>query len=71
MMIFFPANSQLTGEEALLLLLVLVLVFRHASVAQSTGSLRGQVLDPSGAVVPGASVTLTQGAYRAKRPVRQ
>src|SRR6185437_11564625 len=32
------------------------------AVAQTTGGLRGQVLDPSGAVVPGATVTLTQGA---------
>ena len=31
-------------------------------VAQSAGSLRGQVLDPSGAVVPGAAVTLS-GIY--------
>ena len=36
--------------------------FPIPSAAQSTGSLRGQVLDPSGAVVPGASVTLTQGS---------
>jgi hypothetical protein len=43
-------------------LLLLLLVLPSPVVAQSTGSLRGQVLDPSGAVVPGASVTLTQGA---------
>ncbi len=48
-------------EKLLLLLLFLSLVFASRAVAQSTGSLRGQVLDPSGAVVPGATVALTQG----------
>jgi len=31
------------------------------ALAQSTGGLRGQVLDPSGAVVPSASIMLTKG----------
>jgi hypothetical protein len=44
------------------LLIIFVISVALSAAAQSTGSLRGQVLDPSGAVVPGAAVTLTQGA---------
>jgi hypothetical protein len=38
--------------------------FIHASTlyAQSPGSLHGQVFDPTGAVVPGAAITLSQGS---------
>ncbi|HTB10420.1 MAG TPA: carboxypeptidase regulatory-like domain-containing protein [Bryobacteraceae bacterium] len=41
------------------LLVVLVLALCAALMAQTPGSLKGQVLDPSGAAVPGATVTLT------------
>jgi hypothetical protein len=42
--------------------LLIVLVFSpFAASAQNAGGLRGQVLDPSKAIVPGASVTLTAG----------
>src|SRR5271154_4124704 len=37
----------------------LVLALSAALMAQVPGSLKGSVLDPSGAAVPGASVTLT------------
>ena len=45
-----------------LLLLALAFVFRSSSFAQQAGGLRGEVLDPSGAAVPGASLTLAQGS---------
>ncbi len=60
MMNVFPGRLLL--EKVLLVLLVLALAFPSMVVAQSGGSLRGQVSDPSGAVVPGAAVTLTQGS---------
>ena len=56
----FPRICSLLVRQALLL--TLSLAFTSLAGAQSAGSLRGQVLDPSGAVVPGASVILTQGA---------
>lgn len=40
---------------------LLLLAFPALGIAQATGGLRGQILDPSGAVVPGATVTLAQG----------
>ena len=42
--------------------LLLLVASPLTGLAQSTGGLRGQVLDPSKAIVPGASVALTQGA---------
>jgi hypothetical protein len=41
------------------LLVMLVLAMSAALMAQAPGSLKGSVLDPSGAAVPGATVTLT------------
>jgi hypothetical protein len=61
MMNLFPQIRSFLMKKALLLLLSLSLVFPSPVLAQATGSLRGQVLDPSGAVVPGAAVTLTEG----------
>jgi hypothetical protein len=60
MMHVFPGCRIL--EKSLLLLLVIALALPSMLVAQSGGSLRGQVSDPSGAVVPGAAVTLMQGS---------
>src|ERR1700733_13500431 len=44
-----------------ILLLILLVASPFAALAQNAGGLRGQVLDPSKAIVPGASVTLTMG----------
>jgi hypothetical protein len=46
---------------------VLILFFCVASSAQNTGGLRGQVMDPSGAVVPGATVQVAQEPTGASR----
>jgi hypothetical protein len=42
-------------------LLLILVVIPLTALAQNVGGLRGQVLDPSGAIVPGASLTLTTG----------
>lgn len=42
-------------------ILLIALVLSPIAVFAQAGALRGQVLDPSGAIVPGASVTLTGG----------
>ncbi|MDW5265207.1 MULTISPECIES: TonB-dependent receptor [Acidobacteriaceae] len=59
-------ESQIPLKPSLLtkaiLLGTLLFAFSLAATAQTTGGLRGQVLDPSGAVVPGATVTLTKDA---------
>lgn len=49
-------------RAAALLLLALCLVAPSSLAAQATGSLRGEVEDPAGAVVPGAVVTLAEGS---------
>jgi hypothetical protein len=49
-------------REFLNFLFVLLFTFPSLAFAQSTGSLQGQILDPSGAVIPGAAVTLTEGS---------
>jgi hypothetical protein len=41
--------------------LMILVVSPFAALAQNAGGLRGQVLDPSKAIVPGASVALTMG----------
>jgi hypothetical protein len=46
----------------LVVLLISLLAFARGAAAQTAGGLRGEVLDPNGAVVPGASVTLTRGS---------
>ena len=61
MMNLFPQIRSFLMKKALLLLFSLTLAFPSSVLAQATSSLRGQVLDPSGAVVPGAAVTLTEG----------
>jgi hypothetical protein len=44
-----------------LLLMLLIVAFSPYATAQEAGSLHGQVLDPSGAVVPDAAIHLSQG----------
>src|SRR5580700_7577931 len=46
-------------SKRVVLLVLLVLAVSAALMAQTPGSLKGQVLDPSGAAVPGATVTLS------------
>jgi hypothetical protein len=46
-------------SKRVVLLVTLLLLAVSAALAQTPGSLKGQVLDPSGAAVPGATVTLT------------
>ena len=58
----FPKRAYRRAVEKVCpLLLVILLAPPFQLFAQTVGNLRGQVLDPSGAVVPGATVTLTQG----------
>jgi carboxypeptidase family protein len=47
--------------------LILVLATAVASAQLSTAELSGRVTDPSGAVLPGVTVTMTQTATRATR----
>src|ERR1700744_1718922 len=61
MMSFLPGTRRFIERTILFLLFSFLLVFPARSAAQATGILRGQILDPTGAVVPGASVTLSQG----------
>ncbi len=46
-------------KRAVCLVTLLLLAMSAGLMAQTPGSLKGQVLDPSGAAVPGATVTLT------------
>jgi hypothetical protein len=43
--------------------LVFALVAPQIAEAQATGNIHGQVLDPSGALVPDAALTLTEGSH--------
>ena len=47
------------GRLANLACIPAVLIFAGAALAQTTGSIRGTLKDPSGAVIPGAQVTAT------------
>ena len=60
----------ITFRLALLVLAVIACLPPTAASAQSaTGSIEGQVVDQSGAVLPGVSVTITLPATGASRPV--
>jgi len=47
------------GISLLLVTALMLLLSNPASAQRTTGTLRGQVLDPTGAVVPDAPVTIT------------
>jgi hypothetical protein len=47
-------------------ILVLLLIFSRAVLASPTGSIAGSVKDPTGAVVPGVKITLTNTATNAQ-----
>ena len=47
-------------------LALVTLLFSSSAWSQSTGSLRGQVTDPSTAVIPGATVTVTGPVNKVK-----
>src|ERR671912_192258 len=52
-------------------LLAIAFVFAFSAFAQSnTGSITGVVTDPNGAVVPAATVTVTNQGTNEKRPVQ-
>jgi Carboxypeptidase regulatory-like domain len=60
MLILSNIRSQF-ARKFLSFLFVLPFTAPSLALAQSTGGLDGQILDPSGAVIPGAAVTLTKG----------
>lgn len=66
-----PLQHRSAGTRSLpgkIFLIILLLALSSLANAQTTGGLRGQVLDPSGAVVPGAIITLTKGATALHAP---
>src|SRR5436190_348709 len=62
---FMPTPTRLFGRLGIALVATLVLA--SAAFAQNAGSLRGIVSDPSGGVLPGATVVLTNEATRENR----
>jgi hypothetical protein len=61
-------QKRLSPAHRLLLLLTLgAAVFLPVAHAQTTGTLSGTVLDASGAIIPGAQVSLINAASKAKR----
>jgi len=55
-------SSRLPFARRMLFLAILMASAGTPVLAQSGGTLRGQVLDPTGAVIPGAEATLTRGS---------
>jgi hypothetical protein len=69
-MLYTISNLQLKRRFALLLFLIVGLLGRTSQLeAQTTASLSGNVVDTTGAVIPGATITLTNTASRDKRDV--
>src|SRR5262245_66515361 len=66
----FSFRKPASGLAVLMALAVLVLAFAGSVMAQeTTGTLRGTVLDPNGAAVSGATVTVTSMSTGATRDV--
>jgi hypothetical protein len=69
-MLYTSSNLQLKRRFALLLVLIVSTLGRATYLhAQTTASLSGNVVDTTGAVIPGATVTLTNTASRDKRDI--
>ncbi|WP_433965742.1 carboxypeptidase regulatory-like domain-containing protein [Tunturiibacter gelidiferens] len=69
-MLYTMSNLQLKRRLALLLFLTVSLLGTATHLeAQTTASLSGNVVDTTGAVIPGATVTLTNAASRDQRDV--
>jgi hypothetical protein len=69
-MLYAISNLQLKWSLALLVLLAVGLFGTSPHLqAQTTASLSGNVVDTTGAVIPGATVSLTNAASRDKRDV--
>jgi hypothetical protein len=67
MMSFLPRVRNVLHKNLPILFLILAiacsaLLIAPTAHAQTTGALRGRVADPTGALIPGASVALTQGS---------
>jgi hypothetical protein len=64
-----PSLPRLTGAVSLAILLALTAFGTRSSVAQATssGTVVGTVTDPSGAVIPGAIITITDPATKSVR----
>src|SRR5437867_3243951 len=66
----FSSGGVMRTVPAILLSAAAFLVLAPRLVAQPTASVVGAVADPSGAVIPGASITATEKGTGLKRAVR-
>ena len=66
---FFPVRSSLIlfRSLAVLAIVLISLVATGRSQIAGTGSIQGTVVDSTGAVLPGAAITLTNNATQVKR----
>src|SRR5215467_5653252 len=64
--VFYISGVSSMSSFRLVLLTLVALLLTPAAWSQNLGSLRGQVTDPSAAVIPGASVTATGPGAKVK-----